>query len=105
MALWRRSFLVKELRAAAGMAGMRGMAGTGTKGPGTMAMAEGHLHRPARCGPARYLGLPLPHFLSRRIRYHAESGMVTTLLYEGADTSFWQPEKTVAAMQTLSFRR
>jgi len=30
--------------------------------------------------------------------------MVTTLLDVGADTSFWQPEKTVAATQTLSFR-
>jgi len=34
IALWRRSFLVKALRAGAGMAGMCGT-------------AEGHLHRPA----------------------------------------------------------
>ncbi|MCX5948103.1 MAG: hypothetical protein NTY67_07980 [Cyanobacteria bacterium] len=86
IALWRHSFLVKALRAGAGM-------------------AEGHLNRPAGCGPARHRGLPPPHLSSRRIRYHAESGMVTTLFDVGADTSFWQPEKTVAATQTLSFRR
>ena len=37
------------------------------------------------------------------IMYHAESGMFTTLLYEGADTSFWQPEKMAAAMEIPSF--
>jgi hypothetical protein len=35
--------------------------------------------------------------------YHAESGMFTTLLYEGSDTSFWQPEKMAAAMEIPSF--
>ena len=32
------------------------------------------------------------------IAYHAESSMFTKLLYEGAVTSFWQPEKMAAAM-------
>ena len=37
------------------------------------------------------------------ITHHAESGMFMTLLYEAADTSFWQPEKMAALMGIPTF--
>jgi FtsP/CotA-like multicopper oxidase with cupredoxin domain len=32
------------------------------------------------------------------ILYHADVGMFTVLKYEGADTQFWQPEKTLTEL-------
>ena len=37
------------------------------------------------------------------IAYHAESSIFTKLLYEGADTCVWQPEKMAAAMGIPTF--
>jgi hypothetical protein len=32
------------------------------------------------------------------ILYHAAVGMFTVLKYDGADTKFWQPEKTLTEL-------
>ena len=39
------------------------------------------------------------------ILYHAVAGMFTVLKYEGADTKFWQPEKTLSELAALKSER